>query len=59
VLLDLLRKEFATGKTKELEWRQDQLRQLLRALHEMKKEMTDALQADLGKAPFISELTSI
>lgn len=42
---------FLTGKTKDVKFRKDQLRKLLRLLEENKEELCDAVKADLNKPP--------
>jgi aldehyde dehydrogenase (NAD+) len=44
-----LRASFASGLTRPLEWRLEQLRQVERLLAEGEAELLDALRADLGK----------
>lgn len=46
-----LRAEFATGRTKPLDWRLRQLRALRTLLTERSEELLAALHADLGKGP--------
>jgi aldehyde dehydrogenase (NAD+) len=57
--IDFLKKNFNTGKTKPVAWRKQQLKQLLKGINEMKDEMTAAVEKDLGKASFVTELTSL
>ena len=54
-----MRKNFKTGKTKTADWRKQQLRALHKGIKEMSTQMTGALQKDLNKSGFVSELTSI
>jgi len=58
-LLDKLKETFMTGKTKSVEWRKQQLRQMLKGIREMTIQMTAAIEKDLGKSPFVTELTSL
>ena len=51
-LLARLRASYATGRTRPLEWRRDQLTGLLRLLREREDELVEALGEDLGRAPF-------
>lgn len=54
-----LRAHFATGRTKPIPWRLEQLKGLDRMLREAGDELADALRADLGKAApesFLSEI---
>jgi len=44
-----LRRTFETGRTRPVEWRKAQLTGLLRLLDEHDAELTEALQADLGR----------
>jgi aldehyde dehydrogenase (NAD+) len=57
--IDCLRKGFKTGRTRDVEWRKEQLRQLKKGILEMKDELTGALEQDLGKSKFVSEFTSL
>ena len=59
ILLDKVKAAFMTGKTKSAEWRKQQLRQMLRGIKEMSIQMTAAIEKDLGKSPFVTELTSL
>ena len=59
ISIEKCRKAFATQKTKTLEWRQQQLGNLLRGIEEMKDELTSAVEKDLGREKFITELTSV
>ncbi|WP_370501092.1 aldehyde dehydrogenase family protein [Mycolicibacterium sp. jd] len=47
-----LRKVFATGRTRTLEWRQAQLRGIERMCEEREFEIAQALAADLGRSSF-------
>ncbi|MGA8986686.1 aldehyde dehydrogenase family protein [Aeromicrobium sp.] len=47
-----LRTTFASGRTRPVQWRQEQLEGLLRLLSEHEDELVAALGADLGRAPF-------
>ncbi|KAK3158595.1 hypothetical protein QOZ80_2AG0139170 [Eleusine coracana subsp. coracana] len=48
-LVSELREVFDSGRTKDMEWRQSQLRGLLRLLREKEEEIFDVLREDLGK----------
>ena len=48
-LLSDLREVYESGRTQDLEWRQSQLRGLIRLLEEKEEEIFDALHEDLGK----------
>ena len=48
-LLSDLREVYESGRTQDLEWRQSQLRGLVRLLVEKEEEIFDALHEDLGK----------
>ena len=43
-----LRKAFFTGKTQKVEWRKQQLSQLVLAFSEMESKLAKALAQDLG-----------
>jgi acyl-CoA reductase-like NAD-dependent aldehyde dehydrogenase len=43
-----MRATYASGRTKSLQWRKQQLRQLLAALIDNHEEVTSAIRADLG-----------
>ncbi|UXA11475.1 aldehyde dehydrogenase family protein [Mycobacterium sp. SMC-8] len=47
-----LRRVFATGRTRTLEWRQAQLRGIERMCEERESEIAQALAADLGRSSF-------
>lgn len=47
-----LRKTFATGRTRDLQWRQRQLLALAQAMEENETAIAKALEADLGRKPF-------
>eukprot|EP00755_Sulcionema_specki_P021582 Sspe_Gene.74500::Locus_46269_Transcript_1_1_Confidence_1.000_Length_1805::g.74500::m.74500/K00128/ALDH; aldehyde dehydrogenase (NAD+) len=47
-MVNELRKVFATGKTRDIEWRKRQLRQIVKMVEERHEEMTSAVRADLG-----------
>lgn len=51
-LLNRLRQTFATGRTRPLAWRLEQLAGLRRMLVEREDEFVAALAADLGRPPF-------
>jgi aldehyde dehydrogenase (NAD+) len=57
--LHRLRATFATGKTRPIEWRLQQLRELARMMREHESDFADALKADLGKCQFESVLTEM
>jgi aldehyde dehydrogenase (NAD+) len=48
-LVSDLREVYESGRTQDLEWRQSQLRGLVRLLEEKEEEIFDALHEDLGK----------
>ena len=54
-----LRRTFATGRTRSLAWRQDQLRNLERLMIENEAAIADALAQDLGRKPFEAWLADI
>ena len=56
-LLEKLRDTFASGKTRELAWRQSQLQALQRLLLENENRIYAALQQDLGKCQFESRVS--
>ncbi len=47
-----LRKTFATGRTRDLQWRKRQLLALAQAMEENETAIAKALEADLGRKPF-------
>ena len=51
-LLDRLRTSYADGRTRSLEWRQEQLSALKRMLVEREDDLVAAMAADLGRPPF-------
>jgi aldehyde dehydrogenase (NAD+) len=54
-----LRQTFATGKTRGLDWRKEQLRALERLLVENETKIADALEKDLGRSPFEAWLADV
>jgi aldehyde dehydrogenase (NAD+) len=54
-----LRQTFATGKTRNLEWRKEQLGALKRLLVENEAKIADALEKDLGRSPFEAWLADV
>lgn len=55
--VDRARKAFETGRSKPLEYRIHQLKNLQRLLTERKKEIADAIKKDLGKVSTTSAST--
>ncbi|HET7202413.1 MAG TPA: aldehyde dehydrogenase family protein [Steroidobacteraceae bacterium] len=58
-VLDRLRATFATGKTRSIEWRLHQLKELARMMRDHEKDFGEALRADLGKCSFEAVLTEL
>jgi aldehyde dehydrogenase (NAD+) len=54
-----LRKTFATGRTRNLEWRKEQLRALRQLMVENETKIADALEKDLGRSPFEAWLADV
>ena len=54
-----LRQTFATGKTRNFEWRKEQLRALQRLMVENETKIADALEKDLGRSPFEAWLADV
>src|SRR6202453_3274237 len=54
-----LRKTFATGRTRSLEWRKEQLRALNQLMVENETKIADALEKDLGRSPFEAWLADV
>src|SRR5277367_769724 len=54
-----LRQTFATGRTRNLEWRKEQLRALERLMVENETKVADALEKDLGRSPFEAWLADV
>ncbi|WP_237570681.1 aldehyde dehydrogenase family protein [Mycolicibacterium lacusdiani] len=54
-----LRKTFATGRTRSIEWRKQQLKALERMIVENEAQIADALNQDLGRKPFEAWLADI
>jgi len=57
--VDQLRKTFAAGKTKSLEFRQAQLKQLAAMLEDNRQSWKDALRKDMGRCDFEAELCEL
>ncbi len=47
-----LQKTFRSGRTRNIEWRLNQLQQILKLVEENEERLIEALQKDSGKAPF-------
>ena len=54
-----LRQTFATGRTRDIEWRKRQLRAMERLMIENEAVIADALEQDLGRKPFEAWLADI
>lgn len=54
-----LRRTFATGRTRRIEWRQDQLRKLEKLMIDNEAAIADALAKDLGRKPFEAWLADV
>jgi aldehyde dehydrogenase (NAD+) len=54
-----LRATFATGRTRTLDWRKEQLRNVERMMTENETAVADALEQDLGRTPFEAWLADV
>ncbi len=54
-----LRRTFATGRTRNVEWRKEQLRALKQLMVENETKVADALEKDLGRSPFEAWLADV
>src|SRR5258708_38225134 len=54
-----LRKTFATGRTRNLEWRKEQLSALKQLMVENETKVADALEKDLGRSPVEAWLADV
>src|SRR6185437_233347 len=54
-----LRQTFATGRTRNVEWRKEQLNALKRLMVENETKVADALEKDLGRSPFEAWLADV
>jgi len=54
-----LRRTFATGRTRSVQWRQDQLRKLEKLMVDNEPAIAEALAADLGRKPFEAWLADV
>ena len=54
-----LRETFATGRTRSVEWRKQQLQALERLMTENEGAIAEALEKDLGRSPFEAWLADI
>jgi aldehyde dehydrogenase (NAD+) len=54
-----LRETFASGRTRSVEWRRQQLEALERMMTDNEGAITDALEKDLGRSPFEAWLADI
>ena len=52
VTVQRLRKTFATGRTRDIEWRKRQLLQMAKLMEENEAAIADALAQDLDRSPF-------
>ncbi|KAG7210274.1 hypothetical protein KM043_011820 [Ampulex compressa] len=58
-LVQRTRDAYFSGKTKPLQWRIKQLKQLVRMLEECKNQLLSAMTADLGRSCFESDLMEV
>ena len=54
-----VRRAFATGRTRDVEWRKQQLRGLQRLMEDNEDTVIEAIATDLGRAPFEAWLADI
>ena len=54
-----LRQTFASGRTRSVEWRREQLHALERLMSDNEPAIADALEQDLGRSPFEAWLADI
>src|SRR5271156_5108966 len=54
-----LRQTFAPGRTRNLDWRKEQLRALQQLMVENETKIADALEKDLGRSPFEAWLADV
>jgi aldehyde dehydrogenase (NAD+) len=54
-----LRKTFATGRTRSIDWRKQQLQALARLVEDNEPAIAAALEADLGRKPFEAWLADV
>src|ERR1700749_4079829 len=54
-----LRQTFATGRTRDIEWRKQQLLQLQKLMEENEAAIADALAEDLDRSPFEAFIADI
>jgi aldehyde dehydrogenase (NAD+) len=54
-----LRQTFATGRTRNVQWRKEQLNALKRLMVENETKVADALDKDLGRSPFEAWLADV
>src|SRR5579875_3035192 len=54
-----LRQTFATGRTRDLQWRKQQLNALKRLMVDNETKVADALEKDLGRSPFEAWLADV
>lgn len=58
-LVKQLRETFGSGKSRSLEWRESQLKSLLKLVTDREQDIIDALLSDLSKPPFESVIYEI
>ena len=57
-VFETVKQAFNSGKTRDLNFRRQQLKNLIRGINELDKQFHDALKNDLGASQFTSYLTS-
>ncbi|MBB2988925.1 aldehyde dehydrogenase (NAD+) [Mycolicibacterium iranicum] len=58
-IVSRLRQTFATGRTRSIQWRKEQLLALGRLMSENETAIADALEKDLGRSPFEAWLADV
>ncbi|HEY9265945.1 MAG TPA: aldehyde dehydrogenase family protein, partial [Mycobacterium sp.] len=54
-----LRQTFASGRTRSVDWRKEQLHALERLMSDNESAVADALEKDLGRSPFEAWLADV
>jgi len=53
-MLKEVKTAFKDGRTRDISWRIKQLQSMQKGLEEMKVELCEAVQQDLGRGPFLT-----
>ena len=54
-----MKEGFKTFKTRGIDWRKEQLKQIIKGIEEMKDELCEAVKKDMGRDVFMTELMEL